>query len=216
MFTGIIETIGTIRHITKKEKVWDVSVAVTSDFLSGVKTGDSIAVNGVCLTVVAYTRDEFTVQVVQETRDASTWALQREGYKVNLEKALSARGRFDGHIVQGHVDGRATLTKIERAGESYCLRFSCDTGVCSGIIPKGSVALDGVSLTVQSCSDNDFSVAIIPHTYAVTTLSLKKKGDMVNLETDVIGKYVASYLRRLGTKTPASPITLSRLMEQGF
>jgi len=167
------------------------------DVAEGVEVGDSIAVGGTCLTVVAVEDDRISFDCVQETLDRTSLGAKQVGSRLNLELGLRAGGRLDGHIVQGHVDGTGTVRAFERQGDDVRLYVDCGPEVSDFLVNKGSVAIDGVSLTVVEASETGFDVALIPYTLEVTTLGELEPGDRVNLEADVLGKYVKHYLDRL-------------------
>ncbi|MBQ1175825.1 MAG: riboflavin synthase [Treponema sp.] len=185
MFTGIIEETGKIISVGAGR------IAVQAGkVLEGTKTGDSIAVNGVCLTVTTMTSSEFTADVMPETLSRTNLGLLGKGACVNLERAMAADGRFGGHIVSGHIDGTGTVSKLEKDGNAVWVYIAAPGSILNLIIEKGSIAIDGISLTVAKVNAVEFAVSVIPHTGEETTLLGKKAGDMVNLENDVIGKYV--------------------------
>ncbi len=196
MSTGIIETVGVVPAIEREGDLARLTVAAP-EILDGVKLGDSIAVNGCCLTVTRLRDDGFTFDAVQETLDRTTLGGLEPGARVNLERAMRADHRLDGHIVQGHVDGTGRVRRLERAGEDVRLFVACGPEIRDCLVDKGSITIDGVSLTVVSVDDEGFDVALIPHTLAVTTLSALEAGTPVNLEADVLGKYVKRYLDRV-------------------
>lgn len=222
MFTGIIEEVGTIRSVAKGSKSAVLTVEA-SKVLEGSKVGDSIAVNGVCLTVTAMTARQFTADVMAETlRRSSLGSLTRAG-KVNLERAMPADGRFGGHIVSGHIDGTGTILSLTPEDNAVWVRIQAEKEVLKYIVEKGSVAIDGISLTVADVTETDFAVSVIPHTGSETTLLSKMAGDIVNLENDVIGKYVDKLLHfQTGQsaaeqkKPKSSGITMDFLSENGF
>jgi len=191
MFTGIVEETGTVRRTEADESGRRVRVAAELDDL---RHGQSIAINGVCLTVEEFGDDWFDLFLSQETVERTYLGAVTEGDVVNVERALPADGRFDGHFVQGHVDGTAEVTGIQEIGDDWEFRFSVPEGLERYLVEKGSVTVDGISLTVADLSDDDFGVAIIPPTYELTTLSAKDVGDPVHLEVDVVAKYVESML----------------------
>ena len=194
MFTGIIETIGKIRSINST--ISGLRIDMVSEKLAGtMEIDDSIAVNGVCLTVVGLSQDGFAVEAVRETIERSTLKEWRKGTRVNLERGMPANGRFDGHLVQGHVDGCATLRSIERHGESAEMHLMCDEAMAKMMVEKGSIAIDGISLTLASVERKGFSVAVIPYTFLHTILNEFKPGRRVNIESDIIGKYVLRHLQ---------------------
>ena len=197
MFTGIVESVG---RITGLEARADGSLLrIEAGALSeGVRIGDSVALDGCCLTVVRVDGEELCFEAVAETLARTSIGERKAGDRLNLERALPASGRLDGHIVQGHVDGTGQVRGIERSGDDVRMTIGCDRALAELFVPKGSVAIDGVSLTVVDPRADAFSVALIPHTLAVTTLGDREPGDRVNLEADVIGKYVRHYLTQLG------------------
>jgi riboflavin synthase len=191
MFTGIVESTGEIRSVTATDEGRRLRVA--HDF-EALHHGQSISVSGVCLTVEQFTEEWFEVFLASETVEKTYLGAVEEGDGVNLERALAADGRFDGHLVQGHVDATATVEAVERVGEDWRYTFSLPPDVRRYVVSKGSVALDGISLTVASREDETFDVAIIPTTYELTALSEKEPGDPVHIEVDVVAKYVESML----------------------
>ncbi len=194
MFTGIIETIGIIKSI--KPGSSGLRLSITSEKLDGkIEVDNSIAINGICLTVVKLYRDGFDVDAVRETIERSTLKEWKKGMRVNLERGMPAAGRLDGHLVQGHVDGQATLRSTERRGESAEMHFICDEVLTKMMVEKGSITVDGISLTLASVERKSFSVALIPYTFLHTNLNELKSGNRVNIETDIIGKYVAKFMQ---------------------
>jgi riboflavin synthase len=195
VFTGIIEAVGTLTSLEPRGEV--VRVEVEAGRASGgVRIGDSVAVNGCCLTVTAIADERLAFEAVKETLEKTSLGDQREGARVNLERAMRADGRLDGHIVQGHVDGTGRVRVFERRGDDVRLEVACGPEIARYLVPKGSVAIDGVSLTVVSASDDAFDVALIPYTLAETNLGDRASGERVNLAADVLGKYVVRYLER--------------------
>ncbi|MDE5899288.1 MAG: riboflavin synthase [Treponemataceae bacterium] len=194
MFTGIIEEIGKITGSALRGDSGSISIAAR-DVLDGTKIGDSIAVNGVCLTVTRITDGGFTADVMAETLRRSNLGSLRAGSAVNLERALAADGRFGGHIVSGHIDGTGTVSEFRPEGNAVWLTVAAPTEILALTVEKGSIAIDGASLTVADVGGSGFSVSLIPHTAARTTLLSKKIGGIVNLEADIIGKYVQKLLR---------------------
>lgn len=214
MFTGLIEEIGSVRQVVSGAEWGSISIGCKA-VLSGTKIGDSIAVNGVCLTVTDLKKDGFTADVMAETLRRSSLGILRQGDPVNLERAMPADGRFGGHIVAGHIDGTGVLSRKERIGNAVLLEISAAPAILFEIVEKGSVAIDGVSLTVVSVNESGFTVSIIPHTGAQTILLEKSTGSTVNLETDVIAKYVRRFTSPpLEEKKPT--LTLDFLRENGF
>ena len=189
MFTGIIEEVGTVRRVS--EGRLELSV---KKVLEGTKIGDSIAVNGVCLTVTSLDGTGFSADVMPETLRRSNLGQLRSGDRVNTERAMAADGRFGGHIVSGHIDGTGTVLSKKNEGNAVWVRIEADSGILSLIVEKGSIAIDGISLTVAALDEKSFSVSVIPHTGEETTLLSKKPGDRVNLENDIVGKYVQRLL----------------------
>lgn len=215
MFTGIVEEIGTVRQI-KKGKHSAVLTISAGDVLDGTKTGDSIAVNGICLTVTAVLPGAFMADVIHETLNRSALIGLSAGSPVNLERAMQANGRFGGHIVAGHVDGTGKIVKIERDDTAVWFTIQTKPELMRYIVEKGSVAIDGISLTVAKITESDFSVSAIPHTVKQTVLQEKRKGDLVNLETDIIGKYVEKLLSPALEEQKESKITKEFLTNCGF
>ena len=195
MFTGIIESVGTLAALEPRGSV--VGVAVDAPAIApGVRIGDSIAVNGTCLTVTRIDAGRLHFDAVRETLERTALGDQRVGARLNLERAMRADGRLDGHIVQGHVDGTGRVADLARDGDDVRFAVECGSEIARYLVPKGSVAIDGVSLTVVDVSSAGFDVALIPHTLAETNLGDRRLGDRVNLEADVLGKYVVRYLER--------------------
>ena len=186
MFTGLIEEQGRVLTPPRNGKLSLAADKVTE----GLALGDSIAVNGVCLTVSAFSGQRFTADVMPETLHRSNLGELRTGSLVNLERALPATGRFGGHFVSGHIDGVGSLLSVRPEGNALIFSIRAAPELLRGIVEKGSVAIDGISLTVVEVTETLFSVSVIPHTAAVTTLAGKRSGDRLNLETDMIGKYV--------------------------
>lgn len=190
MFTGIIEELGTIKDLSPGG-----SIRILADrVLEGTNTGDSIAVNGICLTVTELNGDGFTADVMPETLKRTSLSLLRRGDKVNLERAMAADGRFGGHIVSGHIDGTGKIREYKKDGNAVWVTISAENDILRLVVEKGSIAIDGISLTVAEVTDTYIKVSIIPHTAGETTLLLKNTGDPVNLETDIVGKYVEKLL----------------------
>ena len=219
MFTGIIEEMGTVRRLDRTPISCRLTIAATL-VLQGTQIGDSIAVNGVCLTVTDLQKDAFTADVMPETLRRSSLGILRSGSSVNLERAMVANGRFGGHIVSGHIDGTGTIASKVPEGNAQIVTISAAPNLLRYIVEKGSIAIDGISLTVAAVDGEGFSVSTIPHTVAQTNLSQRRRGDPVNLETDVVGKYIEKLLRPEETKphTPANESTLTKemLLRCGF
>ncbi len=194
MFTGIVEEIGTVRMVTESGGSVVVEIGAKR-VLEGTAIGDSIAVNGVCLTVVAVGADRFRADVMPETMRRSNLARLHSGDRVNLERAMRADGRFGGHVVSGHIDGTAQILSISREGNAIWLSISAEEHLMRYIVEKGSVALDGVSLTVASVSRGGFKVSVIPHTQEETTLTSKRPGDSINVENDIFARYIEKFMQ---------------------
>jgi riboflavin synthase len=193
MFTGIIEELGTISSFTKINQGAKIEILAPS-ILSDAKIGDSIAVNGVCLTVVTKTNNSFAADLSDETLKLTSLKQLKLGSKVNLERPMQPSARFGGHIVQGHVDAIAKFIGANQVGEGYEVTIAFPPSLGRYIVHKGSITVDGISLTVASLTDNTFEIAIIPHTWKNTNLSTLKAGQEANLEVDVIAKYVEKML----------------------
>ena len=220
MFTGIIEGFGTVANIVMSEQ--KMRLTIDADFdLDHTKVGDSIAVNGACLTAVTLSGNRFTADVSPETLSVSCLDQLKTRDRVNLERALRLSDRLDGHLVSGHVDGVGVLKTREKLGNAIIIRFDITEHLARYIIKKGSVAVDGVSLTINDCDNNGFSVSIIPHTAKLTTVGIKKAGDPVNIETDVIGKYVEQFVlhpKKEGDQTSQNKplLDMNFLQKTGF
>lgn len=196
MFTGIIQALGKLKQSIKQGGDLRLQISATQLDLADVKMGDSISVNGVCLTVVAVDAESFSVDVSIETITRTSLAQLTEGALVNLEKALLPATRLGGHFVSGHVDGLAKVTQIESAARSHNISFKVPPGLIKYIAEKGSVCIDGVSLTVNDVSDDSFSVMIIPHTWESTLFQTYQAGSQVNLEVDLLARYVERVFRK--------------------
>jgi riboflavin synthase len=194
VFTGIVEELGTVRSLRRTSSESRLCIGAKK-ILSDIHVGDSIAVNGVCLTVVLFSEGEFTVDVMNETFMRSSLGSLRIGDEVNLERAMAADGRFGGHIVSGHIDGTARIKSIINDGNAKWYEINAGSELIEGIVMKGSVAIDGISLTVSKVTAQSFAVSIIPHTLDATVLRGKRPGDVVNIETDIIGKYVKQFVK---------------------
>ena len=215
MFTGIVEETGSIKNIKRGAASAELSIEA-SKVLEDVALGDSIAVNGVCLTVTDFSGSMFTADVMHETLDRSSLGALRPGSPVNLERAMKADGRFGGHIVSGHIDGTGHISNISRDDNAIWYTIDTSGDILRYIVEKGSIAIDGISLTVASVDESSFKVSIIPHTAANTILAVKKAGDVVNLENDIIGKYVEKLMRTAENETEESCITEAFRIENGF
>lgn len=218
MFTGIIEEIGLVDSIKKTGESFVLTIDAKK-VLEGVHLGDSIAVNGVCLTVTSFTNNRFTVDVMPETVKATSLRTVTRGSKVNLERAMAAGGRFGGHFVSGHVDGIGTIKSKKSFENAVYYEIEAEKEVLNFIILKGSITVDGTSLTVFGRTENSFTLSIIPHTLSKSVIALKGPGDIVNLECDMIGKYVSHFLSGVSSHTEdkkKSSITAQFLEENGF
>ncbi len=215
MFTGIVEEIGTVLEI-KKGQHSAVLTICASKVLEQTKIGDSIAVNGICLTVTELQEGRFLADVMHETLNRSALASLKSGSHVNLERAMAADGRFGGHIVAGHVDGVGRITDMRRDDTAVWYTIMAEPAVLKYIVEKGSVTVDGISLTVAGVWPDRFSVSVIPHTQEQTVLRERKKGDSVNLEADMIGKYVEKLMQPADVPEQESRITRDFLVKYGF
>ena len=213
MFTGIIEELGTIRRITPARDGARLEVSART-VLADAKLGDSIAVNGVCLTVVDTGSDWFAAAVSAETLRRTSLKQAQAGTRVNLERAMAASGRFGGHIVQGHVDGTGEFLNAQASGDGWVIRIGFPPELARYIVEKGSITVDGISLTVAALGDTWFEIAIIPHTWKVTNLGALARGAAVNLEVDILAKYVERMLAHHAE--PKSTLTLETLSELGY
>lgn len=196
MFTGIVECVGRVASVEEQGALARL-VLEAPEVCAGTRPGDSVAVNGACLTVVAVEEGTLAFEAVAETLERTSLGGLVPGARVNLERALRADARLDGHIVQGHVDAAGIVERVERAGDDVRLFVRCDPELAGLLVEKGSVAVDGVSLTVVGVRADGFDVALIPHTLEATTLGQRRPGDRVNLEADVLGKYVKRYVERV-------------------
>lgn len=209
MFTGIVEEMGTLKAQTPGEKSVHLTFQAHT-VLDGTNIGDSIATNGVCLTVVQKTSDSVTVDVMHETLKNTNLGSLKVGDPLNLERALTPASRMGGHFVTGHVDGVGIIKETAQDGIAWRITIELAEPLTESIIPKGSIAVDGISLTVVDLTKTTFTVSIIPHTQDVTTLLRKKPGDTVNIETDMIGKYVAKMV------APGTEISQDDLKKWGY
>lgn len=213
MFTGLIESVGTVQTLKRSDQGWRMDIR--TGMAPQLTEGDSIAVNGICLTARQCSPDGFSADVMPETAACVQLELWRTGKFVNLERALAAQGRLDGHLVSGHVDDTGKIRSVRRDSNAFRITVSAAPSLLDGIIPKGSVALDGISLTVINCSREEFTVGVIPHTYTHTALQKVAAGDTVNIETDMIGKYVFSWLQNQSADMSLSSLTKT-LAENGY
>lgn len=214
MFTGLVEEVGKIQSIKKSSVFGEITIQANV-VLEGIKLGDSIAVNGICLTTIRFDNKQFTVQVMKETLEKTSLAFLNAGMSVNLERALLPTTRLGGHFVSGHVDGLGKLEKISSEGPAKILYFSVSNEMTRFMVPKGSITIDGVSLTLIEVGSQHFTVGIIPHTQGASTLAGFKIGDQVNIETDMLGKY-CSKLLSFGKEDKKKDSLLDQLTEMGF
>ena len=214
MFTGLIEEMGTVKSISKGRHSARVNIAA-SKVLEGTKIGDSIAVNGICLTVNALEKNGFSADVMHETLNRSTLGKLTIGKLVNLERAMPADGRFGGHIVTGHIDGVGKIVLVKKDDIAIWYTIELGENLIQEIVEKGSVTIDGISLTVGWVEKNKFAISAIPHTVANTTLQDRKVGDGVNIETDILGKYIKRILH-VEKQPQKEGITLDFLTKYGF
>ncbi len=214
MFTGIIEEIGHVQRINQQSRSAQIQIKA-SKVLGDVAVGDSIAVNGVCLTVVSFDNQHFTADVMPETINKTTLQELKPGSPVNLERALQVGGRLGGHIVQGHVDAVGTIVQKQVLEIAIIYRIKTTPELLQFVVPKGSVAIDGISLTVVDVFQDSFTVSLIPHTAHETTLGGKDPGDRVNLESDIIGRYVQHLMGRTSPDM-RQDLDVSFLAENGF
>lgn len=218
MFTGIIENLGTIERITPQGEGKILHIGCGLD-LTHTRIGDSIAVNGACLTAVSLGKHTFSVDMAPETVARTTFKTAVPGMRVNIERAMQLTSRIDGHLVSGHIDGTGTISRMEKKSNAILWTIRVAPRLAEEMIEKGSVAVDGISLTINQCTDTDFSVSIIPHTAKLTTIGIKQTGDRVNIETDMIGKYVRKFLTRnadAGTGKDRTGVTMALLARNGF
>lgn len=215
MFTGLVEETGSVRSVRRTGRSLQITVGARK-VLEGGRIGDSIAVNGVCLTVTALHSDAFTADVMPETYEKTNLSQTPVGAPVNLERTMALGDRFGGHIVQGHIDGTGIIRAVESDEIAVWLSVEAPPEILRYVVPKGSIAIDGISLTVVDVAEERFRVSLIPHTYAVTAMSQKRSGDQVNLEVDILAKYVERMLAWRGEERPASRVTEAFLKQHGF
>jgi len=214
MFTGIVEELGTVQKLERSSNSAVITVKADK-VLEDVKLGDSIAINGVCLTVTGFDRNQFTADMMAETLAKTNLKLLSNGQRVNLERAARLGDRMGGHLVQGHVDGVGVIAEEQKFEIARVLRIKAPVEILDYTVAKGSIAIDGISLTVVEVNHDSFTVSIIPHTAKMTTLGYKKPGDSVNLEADIIGRYVEKIMKRSAGKGKAS-LSPQFLAEHGF
>ncbi|MCI5620341.1 MAG: riboflavin synthase [Lachnospiraceae bacterium] len=220
MFTGIVEELGIIQSLNMQGTSGSIRIQAKK-VLENTKIGDSIAVNGICLTVTSMTGNGFTADIMAETVRRSGLKEARTGDAVNLERAMAADGRFGGHIVSGHIDGTGVITEYRKEENAVWVTISAQPEILTLIVEKGSICIDGISLTVATVSDTQFQVSVIPHTAEETTLLHKGVGNMVNLENDIVGKYVQKLLGLAGnmqesTADSGGGLTMEMLQDLGY
>ena len=216
MFSGIVEAVGRVQSIRGSEDGARIAIEAGA-MLDGAKLGESIAINGACMTVVKITGEAFEADVSPESLRMTNLGELKAGDALNLERALALGDRLGGHMVSGHIDGVGQIRSRRADGDSIWLTVEAPAEVMRYIVFKGSVAVDGISLTVADCGEDSFSIAVIPHTSACTTLTEKKDGSPVNLETDLIGKYVEKFLApHVGAQTGTSGVSMEKLKEHGY
>lgn len=214
MFTGIIEEIGTVGKIARIEGGIKVNISAPG-FFNEIKVNDSISVNGICLTITEIKTPEFSVDAVGATITKTSISDFESGIKVNLERAMSANSRFDGHFVQGHVNGVGIIEQIKKLGENYYFQVKVPNDLNKYFIEEGSIAIDGISLTIADIQNDLLGFSIIPHTWRKTNLQFRSKGDKVNIEVDMLAKYVEKFLNKKNDKSE-SKITENWLNELGY
>jgi riboflavin synthase len=220
LFTGLVETIGTVANVSAKGDIWQLDI-FADKIARELHVGDSVSISGACNTVIKFSSDSFSVEMMEETRKRTKLASLRSGSHVNLERAMRLDSRLDGHLVAGHVDGIAEVIKIEIQPNTRQYFFSAPANILSGIVPKGSVTVDGVSLTVIHAGESSFSVGVIPTTLENTTIKELKVGDKVNIETDMLGKYILKFMEaRFSDKDDSgeakNSLTWDKLAEYGW
>jgi riboflavin synthase len=220
MFTGLIEEIGKIKRITKGSRSYQYSIEAKL-ILDDLKIGNSVSTDGACLTVVEKNASGFIVDIMEETVKRTNFSQLKIGDSINLERALKLSDRLGGHLVSGHIDGIGKITKIQKVDIANLIHIEAPQEILNQLIQKGSVAIDGISLTVIEVSDRDFQIGIIPHTAKETTLLNKEIGDLVNVETDLMGKYIQRFLRQESTEKTtqakkSSGLTMDFLTANGY
>lgn len=213
MFTGIIEEVGTIGSMQGNDHAIQMTIHAAK-IIHDINLGDSISVNGVCLTVTEFTGKSFTVDVMPETVKATSLISLKTGSSVNLERAMAANGRFGGHFVTGHVDGIGTIIRKKPSANAIYYDIKVSEDITSALVMKGSIAIDGISLTIFGLEDGKVTVSIIPHTLSETVLGGKQAGEIVNIECDMIGKYIKKFVQQ--STQSSSSLTTDFLKENGF
>lgn len=216
MFTGIVEEIGTIQSVKRSQSSLSLEIAGSVIF-GDLKIGDSVAVNGVCLTATSMGLQRFTADVMPESVKMTTLLNLSTGSKVNLERAMAANGRFGGHVVAGHVDGQGTIIGKDHVGNSIVFRITTDSDILHYVIYKGSITVDGASLTVSKVGTSWFEISIIPHTIGNTILQYASIGTTVNLETDIFGRYIEHFMKGSTKESDTTgKVTMDTLLSNGF
>lgn len=215
MFTGLIEELGTINKINQKGHTL-VLVIEAEKIMKDLQVGDSIAVNGVCLTVTKFTKDYFEADVMPETFKHTSLSTLKEGSRVNLERAMAANGRFGGHFVTGHIDGTGTIRKRTHIENAILIEIEIPEQFSHFVLEKGSIAIDGTSLTVFKTTNHSVTISLIPHTAKEAVIGIKREGEIVNLEFDVMAKYFYSFMQKRETEVKSGRITTEFLKENGF
>jgi len=209
MFTGLIEEVGQIVSTVRRGHIIDITIEAHT-VLDDLAVGDSIAISGACLTVTAAGQNVFTVQAVEETLRRTTLGTMKRGTPVNLERALKVGDRLGGHLVQGHVDGTGRIVSLRKIGENMLITITIEHDIECFVVEKGSITVDGISLTVTFVKNGEFGVSVIPHTLAATTLGNARIGEMVNLETDILAKYIEKLIHKKDV------LTMGKLKELGY
>jgi riboflavin synthase len=215
VFTGIIEHLGTIKTLSLDEQGGRITIQAPS-LATSLAISGSVAVNGCCLTVVACDKKSFSADLSAETLNKTTFSSLNEGDRVNLEHPLTAGKEFGGHFVLGHVDGTGTVAAMEPEGDSWRYSVRVPEGIAKYIVPKGSITIDGISLTVANWENEIAEIAVIPFTYEHTNIRDRKPADVVNLEADILGKYIEQHLEARANRAAKTPISLQSLVAQGF
>lgn len=213
MFTGIVEELGTVSNIKQSGEAMELTIHANS-ILSDVKLGDSIAVNGICLTVTSFTASSFTVDAMPETMKSTSLCMLKPRSKVNLERAMAANGRFGGHFVTGHIDGVGTIVSKKQHFNAIYYKIGIPNDLLRYCLQKGSVAVDGTSLTIFDIDESSITISLIPHTVSESIIGEKVAGDIVNIECDMIGKYIEHFISKPAKR--GSSVTESFLQENGF
>jgi len=215
MFTGIIEEIGQVKGIKNISNGKRINIQAKT-VIEDTKIGDSIAINGTCLTVVQLENDSFWAEAVGETLKKTTIGLLKFGTSVNLERALQMQSRLGGHIVQGHVNAACKVFKITKLGDNYLLEFKIETSLRKYVIEEGSITVDGISLTIASIENDKIKISVIPHTWQHTTLQFLKTGDIINIETDVLAKYIENMVKFSNSRSDSDIFTDKWFNKMGY